>query len=122
MTDFRTIYVVTEGEYDQRREICAYETEADAQTANTAGVGDGYFEVHLMAPGAVPPRTLVYVAAQHPTMGEVYCREEQAWPWEVPATAVEVHRPPGGWLWWVRSLDRDTALAEARRIIEGKPA
>ena len=115
MTAYRTIYVVTKGQYDQCINICAWREESDAQKAVAQGVGDDYFELPLMAHEVIPHTTTVYEVTRHPLTGEPSCAEEQRWPWEMPSCAIEVTTTM--WGWTVASVDRATAMAEAERLI-----
>lgn len=60
MTDRRTIYIVTEGEYSGYRVLAAYETEDAARDAVSAGFGEDYEELPLLSAGDIPRKVVVH--------------------------------------------------------------
>ena len=100
MSERKTIFIVTAGEYSDYGVLCAYENEDDARIAVENGVGDDYRELPLLPPGAIPGKVPVHHAQAGGAPGaavtgsQVWTYDE--WDFDAPAEYVEeVVRAPG---------------------------
>lgn len=100
MSERRKIYVVESGEYSDYSVLAAFESEEDAAAAVGMGVGDGYREMVLFAPGVLPVKTIKSWYAQ--------ARTGKAWQHEPRAFAEE-------------SWDLDEVEPGPPRIFTGRP-
>ena len=107
---WRSVWVVTAGEYGRREGLFAVETEQEAADLNAAGHGDDYFELQLLAPGVTPAMVRTWTGwLSAPGLEPVY-KEEDVYPWQSPGPCDD-QSLPGGHGQWVEGTDRAAVVA-----------
>ncbi len=117
----RTIWAVTDGEYDDYRVEFLFETEDDARRAIDAGVGDNVEQMILFGPGEQPRKVTLYYARAEVCHDPVHPRghnDREPYvtagrpSWELPPDRMGLERSTNGAHTWfsAEGEDRDATL------------